>query len=102
MPRYTVSVSRTIREDALLEVDANHEQDAEEQARHEVRVGAADFHKVPGSEDLTIDWIQEENREGREFPDERIVDCSCGSVFLPSQGCANEDCPSYGITRGET
>ena len=60
MPRYTVSVSRTIREDALVEVAANNEQDAEEQARHEVRVGAADFHKVPGSGDLTIDWIQGE------------------------------------------
>lgn len=58
MTTYNVSVTRTIREDAIIQVEAENEVEAEANARHEVRIGTAEFHRANGGVKLAVDWVE--------------------------------------------
>jgi hypothetical protein len=68
MKRWSVSMTRTVREDAIVSVEAENEVEAEERARHEVAIDAVRFVTAAGAVDLAVDWVVQEDAQARPDP----------------------------------
>lgn len=60
MPRFAVSLTRTVREDAIVYVEAEDAMVAEAVARNEVVLGAVSFTRALGHAELDVDWVEPE------------------------------------------